>query len=54
MFTARYLLILRCFRLDELRHRLIPVYTYDPSEEPEWEEDVDEEQELAVSKPPKF
>ncbi|XP_062246418.1 uncharacterized protein C3orf18-like [Platichthys flesus] len=36
-------------RLDELRHRLIPLYTYDPAEEEEWRDaDVgDEEEELA-------
>lgn len=24
------------FRLDELRHRLIPLYSYDPAEDREW------------------
>lgn len=37
-------------RLDELRHRLIPLYTYDPAEEQEWEfsDREDEEDGLAV------
>lgn len=41
-----------CLRLDELRHRLIPLYTYDPAEEQAWgnEEDGNEEEELTVSK----
>lgn len=40
-----------CLRLDELRHRLIPLYTYDPTEEQEWgdEEDDNEDKELNVS-----
>lgn len=37
---------LRLFRLDDLRHRLIPLYRYDPAEELGWG-DCDEE-ELAV------
>lgn len=39
-------------RLDELRHRLIPLYTYDPTEDQEWgnEEDGNEDEELNVSK----
>lgn len=46
-----------CFRLDELRHRLIPLYTYDPAEEQDDWGDADkdnEEEELAVSKPLKL
>lgn len=46
-----------CFRLDELRHRLIPLYSYDPAEEQEdWGDagKVDEDDELAVSKPLKL
>lgn len=45
-----------CFRLDELRHRLIPLYSYDPTEEQEeWERaDREEEEELAVRKPLKL
>ncbi len=39
-----------CSRLDELRHRLIPLYSYDPTEEQE----DDEEDDLAVSKTYKF
>ncbi|XP_062418978.1 small integral membrane protein 29-like [Pungitius pungitius] len=32
-------------RLDELRHRLIPLYSYDPAEEEgEWEEEEEEEE----------
>lgn len=40
-----------CLRLDELRHRLIPLYSYDPAEEQEWgvEGDDDEDKELNVS-----
>lgn len=40
-----------CLRLDELRHRLIPLYSYDPAEEQEWgdEEDDNEDKELNVS-----
>lgn len=40
-----------CLRLDELRHRLIPLYSYDPGEEQEWEneEDANEDEELTVS-----
>ncbi|KAK9516501.1 hypothetical protein VZT92_024425 [Zoarces viviparus] len=35
-------------RLDELRHRLIPLYSYDPAEEQEeWEDAGREEEELA-------
>lgn len=43
-----------CFRLDELRHRLIPLYSYDPAEEEqeEWgDSGGEEEEELAVCKP---
>lgn len=43
-----------CFRLDELRHRLIPLYSYDPAEQQEEWGDTDREEndeELAVSKP---
>lgn len=46
-----------CFRLDELRHRLIPLYSYDPAEEQEdWgdADKEDDEKELAVSKPLKL
>lgn len=33
-------------RLDELRHRLLPLYTYDPAEQDEdWEDDGREEEE---------
>lgn len=47
------------FRLDELRHRLIPLYSYDPAEdEGEWEASggrgEEEEEELAVSRPQKI
>ncbi|KAM3609614.1 uncharacterized protein V6R79_017754 [Siganus canaliculatus] len=47
--VATVLYIRRRARLDELRHRLIPLYSYDPAEEHEWsdEEEVDEELELA-------
>lgn len=40
-----------CLRLDELRHRLIPLYSYDPAEEQEWgdESDDNEDKELNVS-----
>lgn len=43
-----------CFRLDELRHRLIPLYSYDPAEQQEEWGDTDREEndeELAVRKP---
>lgn len=45
-----------CLRLDELRHRLIPLYNYDPTEEQEdWgDADKEEDEELTVSKPPKL
>lgn len=44
-------------RLDELRHKLIPTYEYDPGEqhgaveeeEEGWDDDMDEEQQLTVS-----
>ncbi|XP_071351693.1 small integral membrane protein 29-like [Trachinotus anak] len=41
--------IRRKSRLDELRHRLIPLYSYDPAEEQDWSEGgrEDEEEELA-------
>lgn len=41
-----------CLRLDELRHRLIPLYSYDPAEEEEWENEEagNEDEELTVSK----
>ncbi|XP_056243595.1 uncharacterized protein LOC130176493 isoform X2 [Seriola aureovittata] len=37
------------FRLDELRHRLIPLYSYDPAEEQDWSDGgrEDEDEELA-------
>ncbi|KAM7396918.1 hypothetical protein PAMP_019923 [Pampus punctatissimus] len=39
--------IKRKSRLDELRHRLIPLYTYDPTEEEEWgRSDREDEEEL--------
>lgn len=40
-----------CLRLDELRHRLIPLYSYDPAEEQEWGDggDDNEDKELNVS-----
>lgn len=46
LFSARF-----CFRLDELRHRLIPLYSYDPAEQPDWwgEDERGEEEELTVS-----
>lgn len=37
-----------CLRLDELRHRLIPLYSYDPAEEQEWGDEGDDN-ELNVS-----
>lgn len=41
-----------CLRLDELRHRLIPLYNYDPTErQEEWDSPGREEEELTVSKP---
>ncbi len=43
-----------CFRLDELRHRLIPLYSYDPAEEQDWGGAGKEDEELAVSKPLKL
>lgn len=38
-------------RLDGLRHRLIPLYSYDPAEDREWEDDgnENEDEELNVS-----
>lgn len=44
------------FRLDELRHRLIPLYSYDPAEVQDWGDagSEDEQAELAVSKPLKL
>ncbi|XP_035013185.1 small integral membrane protein 29 [Hippoglossus stenolepis] len=46
--AAVVLYIRKKSRLDELRHRLIPLYTYDPAEEEEWRDtDVDDEEELA-------
>lgn len=41
-----------CPRLDELRHRLIPLYSYDPAEEQDWghEGDDNEDEELNVSR----
>lgn len=43
-------------RLDELRHRLIPLYNYDPAEAREWEDDgnENEDEELSVSEPMNF
>lgn len=40
-------------RFDELRHRLIPLYSYDPAEDREWEDDgnENEDEELNVSEP---
>ena len=39
-------------RLDQLRHRLLPLYTYDPAEQEEdWGEEDEEEERLEVSKP---
>lgn len=45
-----------CFRLDELRHRLVPLYNYDPNEEQDlWDAgNKDEEEELTVSEPLKI
>lgn len=52
MFSLEFALIpLQC-RLEELRHRLIPLYSYDPAEEQEEWGDADredEETELTVS-----
>lgn len=42
------------FRLDELRHRLIPLYSYDPTEDQEWGDTGNEDAQLAVSEPPKI
>ncbi|XP_070829232.1 small integral membrane protein 29-like [Chaetodon trifascialis] len=41
--------IRRRSRLDELRHRLIPLYSYDPAEQEDWGDGgvEDEEEELA-------
>ncbi|XP_076589955.1 uncharacterized protein LOC143322564 [Chaetodon auriga] len=41
--------IRRRSRLDELRHRLIPLYSYDPAEQEDWDDGGvgDEEEELA-------
>ncbi|XP_054632401.1 small integral membrane protein 29-like [Dunckerocampus dactyliophorus] len=46
--TALVLYIKRRMRLDELRHRLIPVYSYDPAEEDHaWDHGaLDSEEEL--------
>lgn len=53
MFLHKFHLIpLQC-RLEELRHRLIPLYSYDPAEEQEEWGDAgreDEDAELTVSK----
>ncbi|KAM7414824.1 hypothetical protein PAMA_019580 [Pampus argenteus] len=40
--------IKRKSRLDELRHRLIPLYTYDPTEEEEWGRSGREDEEELV------
>ncbi|XP_041651245.1 small integral membrane protein 29-like isoform X2 [Cheilinus undulatus] len=48
--VAMVVYIRRKTRLDELRHRLIPLYSYDPAEEQdEWgdEDKEDEDEELA-------
>ncbi|XP_029379491.1 uncharacterized protein C3orf18 homolog [Echeneis naucrates] len=37
-------------RLDELRHRLIPLYSYDPAEVQDWSDARHEDEELSVSK----
>lgn len=52
-FTSQFVfLCMFCFRINELRHRLIPLYSYDPTEdEDEWGDSRREEEELAVSKP---
>ncbi|XP_054475565.1 small integral membrane protein 29-like [Anoplopoma fimbria] len=45
---AMVVYIRRKSRLDELRHRLIPLYSYDPTEEEDqWEDAGREEEELA-------
>ncbi|XP_019934389.1 small integral membrane protein 29-like [Paralichthys olivaceus] len=44
--AAVVLYIRKKSRLDELRHRLIPLYTYDPAED-EWRDADMEDQELA-------
>lgn len=47
--VAMVVYIRRRSRLDELRHRLIPLYTYDPAEEQDWKDYTkeDEDEELA-------
>lgn len=51
--TLWFNLIFWGLRLDELRHRLIPLYSYDPTEDREWEDDSNEneDEELNVSEP---
>ncbi|XP_031723551.1 uncharacterized protein LOC116394526 isoform X3 [Anarrhichthys ocellatus] len=48
---AMVLYIRRRSRLDELRHRLIPLYSYDPAEEQEEWEDAGREEEEELSEP---
>lgn len=51
------LCVMFCFRSNELRHRLIPLYSYDPAEEQDnwWDAGKEnEEEELAVRKPLKL
>ncbi|KAM9352689.1 uncharacterized protein C3orf18-like [Symphorus nematophorus] len=45
--VATVVYIRRRSRLDELRHRLIPLYTYDPTEEQDWGDYAKEDEELA-------
>lgn len=40
-----------CSRSDNLRHRLIPLYNYDPTEDHDWDDTGNEEQEQNVSEP---
>lgn len=44
-----FILLLIHFRVDELRHKLIPLYNYDPAEEYEWrDDDVDDDEDVTV------
>ncbi|XP_075883516.1 small integral membrane protein 29-like isoform X2 [Nelusetta ayraudi] len=49
--VAVVLYIRRRSRLDELRHRLIPLYSYDPAEEQEWGDEGDDNEDKELNEP---